>query len=117
MPYKGLHYIMKNIYLFLVCFAGYKDATKRARHYESGSKKQKCYWTPEEDEKLRRCMRVLGEGGVRWKEVLELEGLNRDRQSCWTRSKNNLNPETNTEKFSPREEKIIFEQHSLHGNK
>nr|XP_043622714.1 myb-related protein 308 [Erigeron canadensis] len=72
-------------------------------------------WSPEEDEKLIRFITTHGYGC--WSEVPEKAGLQRCGKSCRLRWINYLRPDIRRGKFTPEEEKLIINLHSVVGNK
>ncbi|XP_076882691.1 uncharacterized protein LOC143531232 isoform X2 [Bidens hawaiensis] len=72
-------------------------------------------WSPEEDEKLIRFITTHGYGC--WSEVPEKAGLQRCGKSCRLRWINYLRPDIRRGKFTPDEEKLIINLHSVVGNK
>ncbi|KAJ0988416.1 hypothetical protein J5N97_006772 [Dioscorea zingiberensis] len=80
---------------------------------ENGLKKGP--WTPEEDQKLVDYIQKHGHGS--WRALPKLAGLNRCGKSCRLRWTNYLRPDIKRGKFSPEEEQIILNLHSVLGNK
>ncbi|PSS11801.1 Transcription factor like [Actinidia chinensis var. chinensis] len=80
---------------------------------ESGLKKGP--WTPEEDSTLVDFIQKNGHGS--WRALPKRAGLNRCGKSCRLRWTNYLRPDIKRGKFSDEEEKIIFDLHSVLGNK
>ncbi|KAL4592526.1 hypothetical protein LXL04_005524 [Taraxacum kok-saghyz] len=72
-------------------------------------------WSPEEDEKLIKFITTHGYGC--WSEVPEKAGLQRCGKSCRLRWINYLRPDIRRGKFTPEEEKLIINLHSVVGNK
>ena len=81
--------------------------------HESGLKKGP--WTPEEDSTLVDFIQKNGHGS--WRALPKRAGLNRCGKSCRLRWTNYLRPDIKRGKFSDEEEKIIFDLHSVLGNK
>nr|GEV04509.1 myb protein [Tanacetum cinerariifolium] len=81
------------------------------------SKVKRGLWSPEEDEKLIRFITTHGYGC--WSEVPEkaVSGLQRCGKSCRLRWINYLRPDIRRGKFTPEEEKLIINLHSVVGNK
>ncbi|MQL91547.1 hypothetical protein Taro_024162, partial [Colocasia esculenta] len=72
-------------------------------------------WSPEEDEKLIKYMSTHGHSC--WSSVPRLAGLQRCGKSCRLRWINYLRPDLKRGNFSPQEESLIIELHSLLGNR
>ncbi|KAG0502142.1 hypothetical protein HPP92_002214 [Vanilla planifolia] len=72
-------------------------------------------WSPEEDEKLVRYISSHGYGC--WSEVPEKAGLQRCGKSCRLRWINYLRPDIRRGRFTPEEEKLIINLHSVVGNR
>ncbi|XP_015963118.1 transcription factor MYB41-like [Arachis duranensis] len=82
---------------------------------ESSGNVKKGPWTPEEDEKLIDYIKKHGHGS--WRTLSKRAGLNRCGKSCRLRWANYLRPDIKRGKFTPDEERIIVNLHSLLGNK
>ncbi|KAK7386616.1 hypothetical protein VNO78_26950 [Psophocarpus tetragonolobus] len=80
---------------------------------ESGVKKGP--WTPEEDEKLKSYVSKHGKGT--WRTLPKHAGLNRCGKSCRLRWENYLRPDIKRGRFTDEEEQLIFNLHSVLGNK
>ncbi|XP_075498862.1 transcription factor MYB57-like [Primulina tabacum] len=78
-------------------------------------KLRKGLWSPEEDEKLMRYMLMSGQGC--WSDVARNSGLLRCGKSCRLRWINYLRPDLKRGAFSPQEEGLIIQLHSLLGNR
>ncbi|CAN6849574.1 unnamed protein product [Brassica oleracea] len=94
-----------------------KDAT---RDYQNPTKKRPCkniikgQWTAEEDRKLIRLVRQLGER--KWAMISEkLEG--RAGKQCRERWHNHLRPDIKKDGWSEEEERVLVEAHKRIGNK
>ncbi|XP_077234640.1 uncharacterized protein LOC143876832 [Tasmannia lanceolata] len=72
-------------------------------------------WTPEEDRKLSRCIKLHGE--QRWRSVPIKAGLNRCGKSCRLRWLNYLRPNIKRGNFSDQEEDLMIRLHKLLGNR
>ncbi|CAH9069020.1 unnamed protein product [Cuscuta europaea] len=72
-------------------------------------------WSPEEDEKLTRCITTHGYGC--WSDVPDKAGLQRCGKSCRLRWINYLRPDIRRGRFSPEEEKLIISLHGVVGNR
>ncbi|XP_058106749.1 MYB-like transcription factor 4 [Magnolia sinica] len=72
-------------------------------------------WSPEEDEKLIRFITTHGYGC--WSEVPQKAGLQRCGKSCRLRWINYLRPDIRRGRFTPEEEKLIINLHSIVGNR
>ncbi|KAF7810420.1 Transcription factor MYB86 [Senna tora] len=72
-------------------------------------------WSPEEDDKLIRYISTHGYGS--WSEVPHKAGLQRCGKSCRLRWINYLRPDIRRGRFTPEEEKLIINLHSLVGNR
>ncbi|XP_020592439.1 transcription repressor MYB6-like isoform X2 [Phalaenopsis equestris] len=72
-------------------------------------------WSPEEDEKLIKYISTYGHGC--WSSVPRRAGLQRCGKSCRLRWINYLRPDLKRGSFSPYEEKLIIELHSILGNR
>ncbi|XP_015963117.1 transcription factor MYB41-like [Arachis duranensis] len=81
----------------------------------SGNNVKKGPWTAEEDEKLIDYIKKHGHGS--WRSLSKRAGLNRCGKSCRLRWANYLRPDIKRGKFTPDEERIIVNLHSLLGNK
>ncbi|OIV98972.1 hypothetical protein TanjilG_29375 [Lupinus angustifolius] len=79
------------------------------------SKLRKGLWSPEEDEKLIRHMLTNGQGC--WSDIARNAGLLRCGKSCRLRWINYLRPDLKRGAFSPQEEDLIIQLHSLLGNR
>ncbi|XP_057761738.1 transcription factor MYB41-like [Arachis stenosperma] len=82
---------------------------------ESSGNVKKGPWTAEEDEKLIDYIKKHGHGS--WRTLSKRAGLNRCGKSCRLRWANYLRPDIKRGKFTPDEERIIINLHSLLGNK
>ncbi|XP_041017942.1 transcription factor MYB26-like isoform X2 [Juglans microcarpa x Juglans regia] len=78
-------------------------------------KVKKGLWSPEEDEKLIKYISTNGHGS--WSSVPRLAGLERCGKSCRLRWLNYLRPDLKRGRFSPREEALVIELHSILGNR
>ncbi|KAJ0235924.1 Transcription factor MYB61 [Hirschfeldia incana] len=78
-------------------------------------KLRKGLWSPEEDEKLLNHITTHGHGC--WSSVPKLAGLQRCGKSCRLRWINYLRPDLKRGAFSPEEESLIVELHSVLGNR
>nr|VDD55697.1 unnamed protein product [Brassica oleracea] len=78
-------------------------------------KLRKGLWSPEEDEKLLNHITHHGHGC--WSSVPKLAGLQRCGKSCRLRWINYLRPDLKRGAFSPEEENLIVELHSVLGNR
>ncbi|XP_026443353.1 transcription factor MYB46-like [Papaver somniferum] len=72
-------------------------------------------WSPEEDEKLIKCIATHGHGC--WSSVPKLAGLERCGKSCRLRWINYLRPDLKRGSFSAQEERIIIDVHRILGNR
>ncbi|CAN1854467.1 Transcription factor MYB102 [Linum perenne] len=72
-------------------------------------------WTSEEDDKLMDYIRVHGYGN--WRTLPKNAGLQRCGKSCRLRWTNYLRPDIKRGRFSPEEEEVIIQLHSVLGNK
>ncbi|CAN6706411.1 unnamed protein product [Malus baccata var. baccata] len=72
-------------------------------------------WTREEDDLLRQCIEILGEG--KWHQVPYKAGLNRCRKSCRLRWLNYLKPNIKRGDFTEDEVDLIIRLHKLLGNR
>ncbi|XP_020259417.1 transcription factor MYB26-like [Asparagus officinalis] len=72
-------------------------------------------WSPEEDEKLIKYVSAFGHGC--WSSVPKQAGLQRCGKSCRLRWINYLRPDLKRGSFSPQEEALIIELHSVLGNR
>uniref|UniRef100_A0A7N0RJI5 Uncharacterized protein n=1 Tax=Kalanchoe fedtschenkoi TaxID=63787 RepID=A0A7N0RJI5_KALFE len=83
---------------------------------KSGNGKlRKGLWSPEEDDKLINYMLRNGQGC--WSDVARSAGLQRCGKSCRLRWINYLRPDLKRGAFSPQEEELIVQLHSLLGNR
>ncbi|CAH8357810.1 unnamed protein product [Eruca vesicaria subsp. sativa] len=78
-------------------------------------KLRKGLWSPDEDEKLLNHITRHGHGC--WSSVPKLAGLQRCGKSCRLRWINYLRPDLKRGAFSPEEENLIVELHSVLGNR
>ncbi|XP_010553699.1 PREDICTED: transcription factor MYB86-like isoform X2 [Tarenaya hassleriana] len=78
-------------------------------------KLRKGLWSPDEDEKLLSHITKHGHGC--WSSVPKLAGLQRCGKSCRLRWINYLRPDLKRGAFSPDEENLIIELHSILGNR
>lgn len=78
-------------------------------------KLRKGLWSPEEDDKLMRYMMRSGHGC--WSDIARNAGLLRCGKSCRLRWINYLRPDLKRGAFSPQEEDLIVQLHSLLGNR
>ncbi|KAH0902270.1 hypothetical protein HID58_041773, partial [Brassica napus] len=78
-------------------------------------RQRKGFWSPEEDEKLRRF--ILSHGHSCWTTVPIKAGLQRNGKSCRLRWINYLRPGLKRDMISAEEEEIILTFHSSLGNK
>ncbi|CAM8978514.1 hypothetical protein QQ045_029651 [Rhodiola kirilowii] len=81
----------------------------------NGNKLRKGLWSPEEDDKLINYMLRNGQGC--WSDVARNAGLQRCGKSCRLRWINYLRPDLKRGAFSPQEEELIMQLHSLLGNR
>nr|BBM96382.1 R2R3MYB transcription factor [Matthiola incana] len=72
-------------------------------------------WTAEEDNLLRQCIDMFGEG--KWHQVPLRAGLNRCRKSCRLRWLNYLKPSIKRGKLSSDEVDLLLRLHKLLGNR
>ncbi|KAJ4706926.1 Myb transcription factor [Melia azedarach] len=72
-------------------------------------------WTEEEDNLLRKCVEVYGEG--KWHKVPQRTGLNRCRKSCRLRWLNYLKPNIKRGEFAADEVDLMVRLHKLLGNR
>ncbi|CAN6572744.1 unnamed protein product [Malus baccata var. baccata] len=72
-------------------------------------------WTREEDNLLRQCVEIHGEG--KWNQVSYKAGLNRCRKSCRQRWLNYLKPNIKRGDFTEDEVDLIIRLHRLLGNR
>ncbi|KAE8770579.1 transcription factor MYB44 [Hordeum vulgare] len=79
-----------------------------------GAGRIKGSWSPEEDELLRDA--VARHGARNWT-VISAEIPGRTGKSCRLRWCNQLSPGVHRRAFTPDEDRVIFEEHSKHGNK
>nr|ABX71484.1 R2R3 MYB transcription factor 10 [Eriobotrya japonica] len=77
--------------------------------------KRKGAWTREEDNLLRQCIEILGEG--KWHQVPYKAGLNRCRKSCRLRWLNYVKPNIKRGDFTEDEVDLIIRLHKLLGNR
>ncbi|KAE8715108.1 MYB308 protein [Hibiscus syriacus] len=82
----------------------------------SKQKVKRGLWSPEEDEKLINYIKTYGGHGC-WSSVPKLAGLQRCGKSCRLRWINYLRPDLKRGSFSPQETALIFELHSILGNR
>jgi transcription factor MYB, plant len=78
-------------------------------------KLRKGLWSPEEDERLMTYMLSNGQGS--WSDVARNAGLQRCGKSCRLRWINYLRPDLKRGAFSPQEEELIINLHSILGNR
>ncbi|GAB4829480.1 hypothetical protein Ancab_019153 [Ancistrocladus abbreviatus] len=81
----------------------------------SKQKVKRGLWSPEEDEKLVKCITTHGHGS--WSSVPKLAGLQRCGKSCRLRWINYLRPDVKRGTFSEEEERTIIEVHRIVGNR
>ncbi|XP_039025670.1 transcription factor MYB41-like [Hibiscus syriacus] len=81
--------------------------------YKNGLKKGP--WTAEEDQMLIDYIQKHGHG--RWRTLPKNAGLKRYGKSCRLRWTNYLRPDIKRGKFSPEEDEVIIQLHSVLGNK
>lgn len=78
-------------------------------------------WSPEEDEKLIKCMKkILSSDGAQaacWSRVPKMAGLERCGKSCRLRWINYLRPDLKRGCFSAEEERTIIDVHRILGNR
>lgn len=79
------------------------------------AKLRKGLWSPEEDEKLMSYMLSNGQGC--WSDIARNAGLLRCGKSCRLRWINYLRPDLKRGAFSPQEEQLILNLHSILGNR
>ncbi|RZC89239.1 hypothetical protein C5167_030932 [Papaver somniferum] len=84
-------------------------------HCCSKQKVKRGLWSPEEDEKLIKCIATHGHGC--WSSVPKLAGLERCGKSCRLRWINYLRPDLKRGSFSAQEERIIIDVHRILGNR
>ncbi|KAI5072491.1 hypothetical protein GOP47_0012597 [Adiantum capillus-veneris] len=76
---------------------------------------RKGLWSPEEDEKLKRCISKYVNGS--WNDIAKKAGLQRCGRSCRQRWLNHLRPGLRKEKFSKDEVKQVMELQARLGNR
>ncbi|KAK9156200.1 hypothetical protein Sjap_003680 [Stephania japonica] len=84
-------------------------------HCCSKQKVKRGLWSPEEDEKLIKCITTHGHGC--WSSVPKLAGLQRCGKSCRLRWINYLRPDLKRGSFSAQEERVIIDVHRILGNR
>ncbi|KAI3935656.1 hypothetical protein MKW98_022664 [Papaver atlanticum] len=84
-------------------------------HCCSKQKVKRGLWSPEEDEKLIKCLVTHGHGC--WSSIPKLAGLERCGKSCRLRWINYLRPDLKRGSFSAQEERIIIDVHRILGNR
>ncbi|PIA37638.1 hypothetical protein AQUCO_03000294v1 [Aquilegia coerulea] len=84
-------------------------------HCCSKQKVKRGLWSPEEDEKLVKCINTHGHSC--WSAVPKLAGLQRCGKSCRLRWINYLRPDLKRGSFSAQEERIIIDVHRILGNR
>lgn len=85
-----------------------------------GKKVKKGLWSPEEDEKLIKCMKRMLSNGPQsacWSRVPKMAGLERCGKSCRLRWINYLRPDLKRGCFSAEEERTIIDVHRILGNR
>ncbi|CAK9321331.1 unnamed protein product [Citrullus colocynthis] len=83
-------------------------------------KVKKGLWSPEEDEKLIKCMKRMLSNGPQsacWSRVPKMAGLERCGKSCRLRWINYLRPDLKRGRFSAEEERTIIDVHRILGNR
>ncbi|KAH7315307.1 hypothetical protein KP509_21G043600 [Ceratopteris richardii] len=75
---------------------------------------RKGLWSPDEDEKLKRCIAKYVNGS--WNDIAKKADLQRCGRSCRQRWLNHLRPGLRKEKFSKEEVAQVIELHSKLGN-
>ncbi|KAK7340570.1 hypothetical protein VNO77_21277 [Canavalia gladiata] len=85
------------------------DLMERASHVRKGA------WSKIEDELLKACVQLYGEG--KWHLVPQRAGLNRCRKSCRLRWLNYLRPNIKRGDFSEDEVDLMIRLHKLLGNR
>ncbi|KAL5544525.1 hypothetical protein UlMin_008309 [Ulmus minor] len=76
---------------------------------------RKGFWTEEEDEKLLSYIKQHGE--QHWNSLPRKAGLKRCGKSCRLRWANYLKPGINRGNFTPQEEQLIIQLHTVLGSK
>ncbi|KAI3857735.1 hypothetical protein MKX03_014904 [Papaver bracteatum] len=84
-------------------------------HCCSKQKVKRGLWSPEEDEKLIKCITTHGHGC--WSSVPKFAGLERCGKSCRLRWINYLRPDLKRGSFTAHEERIIIDVHRILGNR
>ncbi|KAM1078494.1 hypothetical protein ACFX19_026163 [Malus domestica] len=72
-------------------------------------------WTREEDDLLRQCIEIHGEG--KWRQLPNKAGLNTCRKSCRLRWLNYLKPNIKRGDFTEDEVDLTIRLHKLLGNR
>lgn len=76
---------------------------------------RKGLWSPDEDEKLRKCIATRMSGS--WSDVARNAGLQRCGKSCRRRWMNHLRPDLKRGKFTQDEIRLVIKLHQGFGNK
>ncbi|XP_061366000.1 transcription factor MYB1-like [Gastrolobium bilobum] len=82
---------------------------------EGSSGVRKGAWSKSEDDLLRACVQLYGQG--KWHLVPQRAGLNRCRKSCRLRWLNYLRPDINRGEFAHDEVDLMIRLHKLLGNR
>uniref|UniRef100_A0A7N1A5Y1 Uncharacterized protein n=1 Tax=Kalanchoe fedtschenkoi TaxID=63787 RepID=A0A7N1A5Y1_KALFE len=99
-----------------VDYSSFTPPSSSSSSMKNGNGKlRKGLWSPEEDEKLISYMLRNGQGC--WSDVARNAGLQRCGKSCRLRWINYLRPDLKRGAFSPHEEELIVQLHSLLGNR
>ncbi|GAV80091.1 Myb_DNA-binding domain-containing protein, partial [Cephalotus follicularis] len=88
---------------------------RMGHHCCSKQKVKRGLWSPEEDEKLIKCITTHGYGS--WSSVPKLAGLQRCGKSCRLRWINYLRPDLKRGSITAQEERTIIDFHRILGNR
>ncbi|MCO5568908.1 hypothetical protein L7F22_022610 [Adiantum nelumboides] len=81
---------------------------------EMKMKMRKGLWSPDEDEKLSRCIAMYMNGS--WSDIARKAGVQRCGKSCRRRWMNHLRPDLKRGRFTPTEISRVVELHNTLGN-
>ncbi|KAJ3675263.1 hypothetical protein LUZ60_004305 [Juncus effusus] len=112
-----LHSTLKESHNPIQMYKMRKPETKNSNNgvISGGVKLRKGLWSPEEDERLMSYMLSNGQGS--WSDVARNAGLHRCGKSCRLRWINYLRPDLKRGAFSPQEEDLIIQLHTILGNR
>lgn len=90
------------------------NAMSKITHKKRSNIATKVKWTPEEDEALKKAVKLYD--GKKWR-LIAAEVPGRTSKQCLERWYGKLNPDLLETEFSKEEDQILIEKHEIYGNK